>query len=103
MSDDWDVIEELEFWDDYHAIYGPDPPSRKQLKRINKAKKRNAKEAARKQKESEERIAKKVAENIKAEENKTTSSGNNDADGCAYIVAIAIVIVIVAAFGFFSC
>lgn len=102
MSDDWDVIEEMEFWDDYHAIYGPDPPSRKQLKRMNKAKKRKAKEAARKQKESEERIAKKVAENIKAEENKATSSGD-DADGCAYLFAIAIIIVIVAVFVFNSC
>ena len=24
MSDDWDVIEELEFWDDYKELYGED-------------------------------------------------------------------------------
>ena len=34
MSDDWDVIEELEFWDDYHAIYGPEPISRRKQKRL---------------------------------------------------------------------
>lgn len=43
MSDDWDVIEELEFWDDYKEIYGEDPLSGKQQKRLNKAKKQNAK------------------------------------------------------------
>lgn len=97
MSNDWDVIEELEFWDDYHAIYGPEPPSRKQLKRINKAKKRSAKEAARKQKESEERIAKKVAENIKADQNNSASSNDGDATGCG-IVFLVVVIVLVAIF-----
>lgn len=103
MSDDWDVIEELEFWDDYHAIYGPEPPSRRQQKKINKYNKRKAKEVARKQKEAEDRIAKKVAANINAEQNKASSSSDDSADGCAYIVVIAVVVIIVAAFGFFSC
>ena len=44
MSNDWDVIEELEFWDDYHAIYGPEPISRRKQKKINKYNKRKAKE-----------------------------------------------------------
>ena len=109
MSDDWDVIEELEFWDDYHAIYGPEPPSRRQQKKINKYNKRKAKEVARKQKEAEDRIAKKVAANIKAEQNKqttstsSTSNAGDAADGCAYIVVFAIVIIIVAVFVFSSC
>ena len=103
MKDDWDVIEELEFWDDYHAIYGPEPISRRKQKKINKYNKRKAKEVARKQKEAEDRIAKKVAANIKAEQNKTSTSSDDAADGCAYIVIIAIVIIIFAAFGFLSC
>ncbi len=43
MSDDWDVIEELELWDDYKEIYGEDPLSGKQQKKVNKAIKQNAK------------------------------------------------------------
>lgn len=103
MKDDWDVIEELEFWDDYHAIYGPEPISRRKQKKINKYNKRKAKEVERKQKEAEDRIAKKVAANIKAEQNKTSTSSDDTADGCAYIVGFAIVIIIFAAFGFLSC
>ena len=105
MSDDWDVIEEMEFWDDCHAIYGPEPISRRKQKKINKYNKRKAKEAERKRKESEDRIAKKVAANIKAEQNKTTStsSSNDAADGCAYIVVIALVVIVIASFSFFSC
>ncbi len=67
MSNDWDVIEELEFWDDYHAIYGPEPISRRKQKKINKYKKKKAKEAARKQKEAEDRLAKKVAAEVNAQ------------------------------------
>lgn len=103
MSNDWDVIEELEFWDDYHAIYGPEPISRRKQKKINKYKKRKAKEAARKQKESEERIAKRVAENIKAEENKKSSSGDDAAEGCGTILAAAVVIIVIAVICFTSC
>lgn len=103
MSNDWDVIEEMEFWDDYHAIYGPEPISRRKQKKINKYNKRKAKEAARKQKEAEDRLARKVAANIKAEENKTSSSANDSADGCAYLVGFVIVIVIIASFVFGSC
>ncbi len=43
MSEDWDVIEEMEFWDDYKEIYGEDPLSGKQKKQIKKVSKQNAK------------------------------------------------------------
>ena len=98
MSNDWDVIEELEFWDDYHAIYGPEPISRRKQKKINKYNKRKAKEAARKQKEAEDRLAKKVAAEVNAQKtkeqtsNKTTSQ--NDADGMGCLFAIVIVIIV---------
>ena len=98
MSDDWDVIEELEFWDDYHAIYGPEPISRRKQKKINKYNKRKAKEAARKQKEAEDRLAKKVAAEVnaqKANEQKTGQSaagGNDDGMGCLFGIVIVIIV-----------
>ena len=108
MGNDWDVIEELEFWDDYHAIYGPEPISRRKQKKINKYNKRKAKEAARKQKEAEDRLAKKVAAEVnaqRAKEQKANSSAGGDdaAEGCAYIFFAAIVVIVVVCFGVFSC
>ena len=102
MSDDWDVIEELEFWDDYHAIYGPEPISRRKQKKINKYNKRKAKEAARKQKEAEDRLAKKVAAEVNAQKQKTGQSaagGNDDGMGCLFAIVI---VIIVALMWFFS-
>lgn len=98
MSNDWDVIEELEFWDDYHAIYGPESISRRKQKKINKYNKRKAKEAARKQKEAEDRLAKKVAAEVnaqKANEQKTGQSeagGNDDGMGCLFAIVIVIIV-----------
>ena len=108
MGNDWDVIEELEFWDDYHAIYGPEPISRRKQKKINKYNKRKAKEAARKQKEAEDRLARKVAAEVNAqkakEQTKNQPAASDDvADGCAYIFFAAIVIIIVVCFCVFSC
>lgn len=40
MDNDWDVIEELEFWDDYKEIYGEDL-TEKQKKEIIKKHKKN--------------------------------------------------------------
>ena len=108
MSDDWDVIEELEFWDDYHAIYGPEPISRRKQKKINKYNKRKAKEVARKQKEAEDRLVKKVAAEVNAQranEQKANQPTANDeaAEGCAYIFFAALVIIMVVCFCIFSC
>ena len=95
MSDDWDVIEELEFWDDYNEFYGPQKPTNKQIRKMNKAKKRKEKEMARKRKEAEDRIAKKVADNINAQNNKTSNTNDGAAEGCAYLVIIVIIIIAV--------
>ena len=108
MSDDLDVIEELEFWDDYHAIYGPEPISRRKQKKINKYNKRKAKEAARKRKEAEDRLAKKVAAEVnaqRAKEQTTNQTVANDdaAEGCAYIFFAALVVIMVVCFCIFSC
>ncbi len=108
MSNDWDVIEELEFWDDYHAIYGPEPISRRKQKKINKYNKRKAKEAAKKQKEAEDRLAKKVAAEVnaqRAKEQKVNSSAGGDdaAEGCAYIFFAALVVIMIVCFCIFSC
>ena len=100
MSNDWDVIEELEFWDDYHAIYGPEPISRRKQKKINKYNKRKAKEAARKQKEAEDRLAEKVAAKVNEqnakEKNTNQTAGVDDAGvGCAAVVVVVIIIALI--------
>ena len=98
MSNDWDVIEELEFWDDYHAIYGPEPISRRKQKKINKYNKRKAKEAARKQKEAEDRLAKKVAAEVNAQKTndqktgQSAAGGNADGMGCLFTIVIVIIV-----------
>ena len=75
MRDDWDVIEELEFWDDYNEIYGPQPPTRRQLKKMAKAKKRQEKEAARK-----------------------PATNPGDGVGCGTLLIITIIIILLVAF-----
>ena len=87
MSNDWDVIEELEFWDDYAEFYGPQRPTRRQAKKMAKAKAQQQKEAERKQKEM---IRKEVSRQL----NQKNSVPPTNSAGCATFMVMAIVVVI---------
>ena len=105
MSNDWDVIEEMEFWDDYHAIYGPEPISRRKQKKINKYNKRKAKEEARKQKEADrkqkEMIRKEVSRQLNQTSSPTPSVNPTDGTGCLVTVLTVVIVIVLIAVGLF--
>ncbi len=96
MSDDWDVIEELEFWDDYAEFYGPQRPTRRQAKKMAKAKAQQQKEAERKQKEM---IRKEVSRQLN--QKSTPSVSPTDGTGCLVTVLTVVIVIVLIAVGLF--
>ena len=91
MSDDWDVIEELEFWDDYNEFYGPQRPTKRQAKKMTKAKKRQDAENARKQKQM---IRDEVSRQLKEQGISSSSVNQGTGTGCATMLFVIVLITI---------